>query len=84
MAAICIIVVTSLIVFVSPLASSSYRRCAPLLLQGALLCCSKEVNIDMDITTLIDQSTFTELSLLAASPLAQNFCASWQKSVGFA
>ena len=31
--AICMIVVTSLIVFVSPLAWSSYRRCAPLLQQ---------------------------------------------------
>ena len=34
-AAICIIVVTIFIVFVSPLAWSSYRRCAPLLQQGS-------------------------------------------------
>ena len=84
MAAISIIVVTSFIAFVSPLAWSSYHRCAPLLLQGvaALLC--KEVNIDGDVTTLIDQSSFTELSLLAESPLAQIFCVSRQRSVGFA
>ena len=50
---------------------------------AALLCCSKEVNINVDVTTLIDQFSFTELAVLAASPLAQNSCASQQRSVGY-
>ena len=37
----------------------------------------------MDVTTLIDQFSFTELVVPAASPLAQNSCPSEQRSVGY-
>ena len=50
---------------------------------SSLLCCSKEVNINVDVTTLIDQFSFTELAVPVASPLAQNSCASQQRSVGY-
>ena len=74
MAAICMIAVTSLCLF------PHWNGAA---IVAALLCCSKKVNINGDVKTLIDQSSFTELALLAASPLAQNFCASRQRSVGY-